>query len=266
METITAAQAGDLAVRSRDSSRDEIGRLSRSFNRMIERISSEHASRLKALGTLAAGVAHQVRNPLNSIAMTIKYLRDTIGPDSDSEAQECLDVMTQQVEELDRIVEEFLQLTLPVEMNWRMVDLHLFLDDLMRSFASSLEIANVKLMRDYSKDPLYAKIDPDKLRQAISNVIINSIQAMPDGGELRIATTYDAAQNAVVIEINDTGVGIPQENIDRLFEPYFTTKSDGTGLGLPITYKLIEAHGGEIRVESEEGQGTSFIVTISAGS
>lgn len=267
MDTIASAQAGNLAARSKDLSRDEIGRLGRSFNRMIEQISSEHDSRLKALGTLAAGVAHEVRNPLNSIAMTIQYLKDTLketlqGADSDSEVQECLDVVTRQVKELNQIVEEFLQLTRPVEMNWKMTDLNNFLVNVIRNFTSALQIAKIKLICDYSKDPLYIKVDHDKLRQAISNIIINSIQAMPDGGELRIITARDVSRNSAIIQISDTGVGIPQENLDRLFEPYFTTKPNGTGLGLAITYKMVEAHGGEIRVESIEGQGAIFTIVL----
>ena len=262
MGTISAVQAGDPMARANDSSRDEIGRLSRSFNRMIEQINSEHASRLTALGNLAAGVAHEVRNPLNSISMTIQYLRDTIDSDPDSDAQECLDVVNQQVEELNRIVEQFLRLTRPVEMNWKMVDLNAFLSDVVRSFASSLDIANVKLVCRYSRDPLHTRIDRDKLRQALSNIIINGIQAMPDGGELQVATERDDQHKVVIIEIGDTGVGISQENLDRLFEPYFTTKSDGTGLGLAITYRIIEAHGGEISVESEVGRGTTFTIIL----
>jgi|GEM_PF-1630630 len=304
METIAAVQAGNPAARARDSSRDEIGRLSRSFNRMIDQIRSEHARRLEAVGTLAAGVAHEVRNPLNSIAMTIQYLKDSLrktqdtrlrrdsrlktqdtrqgeeasslesrvlslesssespGADSDSEIEECLDVITRQVEELDHIVEEFLQLTRPIEMNWRTVDLNVFLVDVVRNFASSMEMANVKLILDYSRDALYPRIDRDKVRQAISNIIINSIQAMPDGGELRISTARDVSQKAAIIKISDTGVGISQEDIDRLFEPYFTTKPGGAGLGLAISYRMIEAHGGEIRVESEEGQGATFTVVL----
>ncbi len=262
METIAAVQAGDSEARVKDSSRDEIGRLSRSFNRMIEQINSEHDSRLTALGNLAAGVAHEVRNPLNSIGMTIQYLKDTIESDPDGEAQECLDVITQQVAELNRIVEEFLQLARPMEMNWKLVDLNAFLSDVVRSFASSLEIAKIELICDYSKDILYARIDRDKIRQAISNIVINSIQAMPDGGKLRISTMRNVSQKAVVIEIRDTGMGIPQENMDRLFEPYFTTKPDGTGLGLAITYRMIEAHSGEIKVESKGEQGASFAIVL----
>lgn len=262
METIAAAQSGDLAVRAEDSSRDEIGRLGSGFNRMLERISSEHASRLEALGNLAAGVAHEVRNPLNSIAMTTQYLKETVDSDAGDDAQECLDVITEQVKELDRIVKQFLQLTRPAEMNLETVDLNSFLVDVMRGFASSLEIANVKLKTDFSRELLYAKIDNDTLRQAISNIIINAIQAMPDGGELFVATAWDTPQRTAVIEISDTGVGVPQENIDRLFEPYFTTKPDGTGLGLAITYKIIEAHNGEIIMESEEGQGTTFTILL----
>jgi signal transduction histidine kinase len=281
METVAAAQAGNPAARARDSSRDEIGRLSRSFNRMIDRIRSEHARRLEAVGTLAAGVAHEVRNPLNSIAMTIQYLKDSLGarlsvvdahPESGiqypassieySEVQECLDVITRQVEQLDHIVEQFLQLTRPIEMNWKTVDLNAFLADVVRNLASSMEIADVKLICDYSKEPLYPKIDRDKIRQAISNIIINSIQAMPDGGELRITTARDVSQNAAIIEISDTGVGISQEDMDRLFEPYFTKRPDGTGLGLAVSYRIIKAHGGEIRVESEERQGATFTVIL----
>jgi len=262
METITAAQSGDLAVRAEDSSRDEIGRLGSGFNRMLERISSEHTSRLEALGNLAAGVAHEVRNPLNSIAMTAQYLKETIDADVDSDTQECLDVITEQVRELDRIVKQFLQLTRPVEMDRETLDLNSFLVDVMRGFASSLEIANVKLKTTFSRELLYAKVDNDRLRQAISNIVINAIQAMPDGGELSVTTAWDTPQRTATIEISDTGVGVPQENIDRLFEPYFTTKPDGTGLGLAITYKIIEAHNGEIIMESEEGQGTTFTILL----
>ena len=262
METVTAAQAGDLGVRARDSSRDEIGRISSGLNRMLERISSEHASRLAALGNLAAGVAHEVRSPLNSIAMTAQYLKETIGDNADDDTRECLDVITQQVKNLDSTVRQFLQLTCPVEMNWEMADLNAFLVDVLRSFASSMEMAKVTLTPKFSKELLYAKIDRDKMRQAISNIVANGIQAMPDGGELSVMTAWDMPQRIAIIEISDTGVGVSQENIDRLFEPYFTTKPDGIGLGLAITYRIIEAHNGEIRMESEEGQGTTFAVLL----
>ncbi len=261
-ETIAAVQAGDVTARARDSSKDEIGRLSSSFNSMIEHISSEHASRLQALGNLAAGVAHAVKNPLNSIAMTIQYLKDTIDSEPDGDTRECLDVMTQQVAELDRIVEDFLQLTRPVEMNLKPSDLNAFLADMMRSFATSLEIARVKLIADYSREPLYVKIDRDKLRHAISNIVINAIQAMPNGGQLRVKTDRDALHKAAIIEVSDTGEGISKDNLDRIFEPYFTTKPDGTGLGLAITYRIVEAHGGDVRAESSEGQGASFRVIL----
>ena len=147
-------------------------------------------------------------------------------------------------------------------MNWETVDLNSFLVDVMRGFASSLEIANVKLIPNFSRELIYARVDSDKLRQAVSNVIINAIQAMPDGGELSITTAWDTPQRTAIIEISDTGVGVPQGNIDRLFEPYFTTKPDGTGLGLAITYKIIEAHNGEIIMESEEGQGTILTILL----
>ncbi|MBD3184753.1 HAMP domain-containing protein [Candidatus Poribacteria bacterium] len=262
METISTVQSGDLGARSEESSNDEIGRLSKSFNRMIDQINSEHASRLEALGNLAAGVAHEVRNPLNSIAMTIQYLKDTIEDQPESEAQECLDVITRQVEELDRIVEDFLQLTRPIEMNWQTVDLKGFLSDIMRNFVSSMEIANIKLTCNYSSDIIYVRIDPDKIRQAVSNIVINSIQAMPEGGKLTVTTEKNDVQKNAVIKITDTGPGIPEENKDRLFEPYFTTKPDGTGLGLAITYRMIDAHEGEIGVESQINRGTTFTIIL----
>ena len=194
--------------------------------------------------------------------MTIQYLRDTIDSDTDGDTQECLDVMTQQVAELDRIVEDFLQLTRPVEMNLRPSDLNAFLADMMRSFTTSLEVGRVELITDYSREALYVKIDRDKMRQAISNVVINAIQAMPNGGQLRVKTDRDALHKAAIIEVSDTGEGISQENLDRIFEPYFTTKPDGTGLGLAITYRLVEAHGGDVRVENSEGRGATFRVTL----
>jgi len=270
MDTIAAAQSGNMTARAKDSSKDEIGRLSVSFNKMMDKISSEHASRLEALGTLAAGVAHEVRNPLNSISMTIQYLKEGLdaSPDSkieDNEARECLDVIARQVKELDRIVEEFIQLTRPVEMNWKMVDIHTFIDHICRDFTSSLEISKVILRREYSKEPVYAKIDAEKLKRAVSNVIINGIQAMPGGGELSISTSWDTSQHAGIIEITDKGMGISPENMERLFEPYFSTKPNGTGLGLAVTYRIIEAHKGEIRVKSTLGEGTTFTIVLPQG-
>ncbi len=271
METITAAQSGDLAARASDSSRDEIGRLGANINRMIEQISSEHNKRVQSLGNLAAGVAHEVRNPLNSMSITIQYLKDIIGElcdteakdqDAERDAQECLDIMSRQVKELDRIVEEFLQLARPTVMNWKIVNLNDFINDLMRDFSSRLEVGNTKLSCSYSNTPIYAKIDRDKLGQAISNIVINGIQAMLDGGELFIRVSEDTDNDKAVIEISDTGIGISQENLDRLFEPYFTTKPDGTGLGLAITNKIAEAHGGEMKVNSEEGQGATFSIIL----
>ena len=271
METITAAQSGDLAVRARDKSRDEIGRLSSSINRMIEHISSEHDKRVQSLGNLAAGVAHEVRNPLNSMAITIQYLKDIISeiPEGESrdqnlenEAQECLDVMSRQVRELNRIVEEFLQLSRPSVMSFRIVNLNDFINDLMPNFNSLLEVVKVKLSCSYSTTPVFTNIDRDKLGQAISNIVINGVQAMPNGGELHVSISADSDEGKAVIEIRDTGVGISQENIDRLFEPYFTTKPDGTGLGLAITHKIVEAHSGEIKVNSEEGRGSTFSILL----
>lgn len=266
MEAVSAVQAGDLATRIKDASRDEIGRLGRSFNRMIEHISSEHASRMKALGNLAAGVAHEVRNPLNSISITIQYLKDILNDDdnenSKEEAQECLNVIARQVEELDRIVEEFLQLARPTEMNLEKVEINSFISEMMLNYNSMLEVKNIELVKTLESSLLFVKIDKDKFRQALANIILNAIQAMPNGGMLSVIVSKDKLDNKAIIDIADTGIGIPQENIDRLFEPYFTTKPEGTGLGLSITYKIIEAHNGKIKVTSEEGKGSTFSIVL----
>ncbi|MGQ9609897.1 MAG: ATP-binding protein [bacterium] len=263
MEAVSAVQAGDLATRIKDSSMDEIGRLGRSFNRMIEHISSEHANRMKALGNLAAGVAHEVRNPLNSISITIQYLKDILSDNQNNgEAQECLDVIARQVKELDRIVEEFLQLARPAEMNLNIVDLNSFISELMLDYISILEVKNIELIKKIDNSCLFVKIDKDKFKQAISNIVLNAIQAMPNGGILSISVSEDKLENKAVIDISDTGIGISQENIERLFEPYFTTKPEGTGLGLSIAYKIIEAHNGKITAISEEGKGSTFSIVL----
>lgn len=262
METISAAQAGDLGARSSDASRDEIGRLGRSINRMIEQISLQHENRLKALGNLAAGVAHEVRNPLNSIAITIQYLRDVIDDKDYDEAYECLDVIMKQVKEINRIIEEFSQLSRPVEMSFKHTDINMLLSNILSDFSSVLEAKNIKLFESYHSGILVAMVDQDKLKQAISNIIVNAIQAMPNGGELHVSTSLSESRDNVIIEIRDTGVGISQQNLERLFEPYFTTKPDGIGLGLAITYRIIESHKGKITAISEEGQGAKFIINI----
>lgn len=270
-ETITRAEDGDLGVRAQIYSRDELGHLSYSFNRMLWEIQVAHSSKIEALRNLGSGVAHEVRNPLNSIGMSIQYLKDLLSEPNISqkdrkEALESLDIAIRQVGELNRIIEHFLQFTRPMSMKLEVVDPDQLMEQVIGEFTLMAHEKRVEIMTNYCGKIRSIKADAGMLRRALYNIILNAIQAMLKGGKLLVTTEREAIGqiDQAVITIKDTGIGIPQENLEKLFDPYFTTKEKegGMGLGLAITKRIIEAHKGKIEVKSKKGTGTSFTIIL----
>jgi len=218
-------------------------------------------SRLDAINRLTGGVAHEVKNPLNSIAARLSLLDSMIGEDS-AEAAEEIRVIGEEVERLDRVVRTFLDFTRPVEMAQEELDLA----EIAREVAALVEpdAARRSVSVHFSSRPERVPLwgDPDLLRQALMNLAVNAMDAMPQGGSLSVDVELRARDAQLTVA--DTGVGIPATRREKIFQLYFTTKKDGSGLGLAMVYRAVQLHGGSIEVESELGKGTRFRILLPA--
>jgi two-component system sensor histidine kinase HydH len=233
----------------------------------------ERDRRLAALGHLAAGVAHEVRNPLNTISMGLQRLRSEFRPDEGDreEYARFTDVMLGEVRRLNDTVERFLELARPAPLALGRCPLGQHLADLLTLVRPEAEARGVVLEAKVPAEIISPRADCGTLHRAVLNLLLNGIQAMPGGGTLTVtarAVGGDGAgltQGWVEVAVSDTGVGIAREDLDRIFEPYFTTKPGGTGLGLALAHRIVEEHGGTLTAESEgPGRGATFRVHLPA--
>jgi two-component system sensor histidine kinase HydH len=215
--------------------------------------------KLAAIGGLAAGVAHEIRNPLSSIKGIASYFKNKF--DEQSDDQEAAGVMMQEVDRLNRVISELLEFARPTQLKLKPTDANDILEHSVRLVQQEASTKNIKINLNLSETSVIAEIDSDRFSQCLLNLYLNALQAMEDGGELTIESS--AVEGIFIrIDIKDTGSGIHSEDLNKIFDPYFTTKATGTGLGLAIVHKIIEAHKGKIKVRSALGQGTAFTVII----
>jgi two-component system, NtrC family, sensor histidine kinase HydH len=217
------------------------------------------AERLSALGELSAILAHEIRNPLASIRGTAEILME----DQTSAASrgEFLGILVKESDRLNHVVEDFLKMARPEPMSKKPCDINEELRNMITLLSAQARQSKVSLELKASALPPFAG-DGEKLRQAFLNIILNAIQASPPGGVVSVATSQDREEGRIEIRFSDQGPGISAEASRNIFEPFFTTKGSGTGLGLPITKKIIEGHNGSIEVQSEPGQGATFRVRL----
>ncbi len=268
---IQSAESGDLSLQESYSS-DEIGRATYNLARMLWQLRDSHSKRIAALGQFAAGVAHEIRNPLNSIGMTAQHLKSVfsqpkVKPDDIEEAKELLEIVDQKIIELKQISEQFLTLNRPRKLNVEPINLNTLVDGVLSEFALVVEEAKVQVIRNYDENLPDIQLDSRLMRQTLFNLVQNSIQAMPKGGSIYISTMLEAIDDTpqqVVIEIRDTGIGIPEEIQEQIYDAYFTTKdaTGGIGLGLAVSHQIINAHKGKIEVRSKMGMGTAFKISF----
>lgn len=217
--------------------------------------------RLSAMGNLAATVAHEVRNPLNSISMGLQRLKAEFRPTSDEqEYSHFIGLMREEVQRLNAIVEQFLSLARPLDLKLVRISIDELLSELTTLIDSDAKSARVEVTVENHSTPVSIEVDPNYLKQVLLNLLLNAIQAMPDGGQLKLDTSV--ARRTLVISVSDTGTGIPQDKMAQIFEPYFTTKNNGSGLGLAIARRIVEAHGGTISVHSTVGRGSRFEIRL----
>lgn len=230
----------------------------------IRRLQEEirRQEKLAALGGLAAGVAHEIRNPLSSIKGIATYFGSR--SEEGSEDREAAEVMVQEVDRLNRVITELLEFARPTELRLQPVDLDPLLAHSVRLIEQDARSRHIEVQLESDSQSLSVLLDPDRFSQCLLNLYLNAIHAMDRGGRLTVKSQGMPEGEAVRIEIADTGSGIAPEHLNQIFDPYFTTKPTGTGLGLAIVHKLIEAHGGRIKVRSTPGTGTVFTIILPA--
>ncbi|HEX8072202.1 MAG TPA: ATP-binding protein [Pyrinomonadaceae bacterium] len=269
--------AGDFDFRVPAASRtDEMGALARVFNEMIAQLGRlrdleaqlHQAERSAVVGRLASAIAHEVRNPLNFINLTLDHLRTKLAP-ADPEKRAVVERLTAQLKvEVQRInarISEFLSYTRPARLELRPLDLRATLADALTLVEAQAAESGIEARLEAEAGVPPVPGDEDSLRSLFTNLIINGVQAMEGdgaGGRLTVRLARDEAPGRVRVEVSDTGRGIAPENLPHVFEPYFSTKETGTGLGLAIVKKAVEDHGGTITVRSQPGAGTTFTITL----
>ena len=218
----------------------------------------ERSTRLASIGRLAAGVAHEIRNPLSSIKGFATYFGERYKdvPEDKDTAQ----IMVNEVERLNRVISQLLEFARPVNINKSPIDIRTVINHSVKIIERSAGEKDIRVQLEIPSGIPQIAVDSDRINQVFLNLFLNSIEAMESGGELTISVDYDPASEMMKIKVSDTGRGIAPNDLGNVFDPYFTTKQSGTGLGLAIVHRIIESHNGEIKVESNQGRGT--VVTI----
>ena len=256
------------------TSQDEIGNLAQSFNDMSRKLLLARermevasnkliqAEKLASIGRISAGIAHEIRNALTSVKLNIQKLVQS--DRLDETEKEHLSISQEGIGQMEKFVKELLDFTRVSELNLARFSLEQILDESIKTLADTLELKKVVLEKSYEEGLPQVLVDADKLKQVFLNILRNAFEAVEEKGKINISLSLLKEQEGSKIRvfISDNGCGIPEENRETIFEPFYTTKASGIGLGLPIARKIIEQHRGTIRVKENAAQGTSFEILI----
>jgi signal transduction histidine kinase len=228
----------------------------------------EISRRLAAIGRLTSGVGHEVKNPINAMVVHLELLRSKLmgaGPEAFGGAQRHVDILAGEMQRLDRVVQTLADFSRPMDLKLREHDLSTVVGAVVELTAAEMHDNGVRVVVDAPIDPLLVRVDAEMVRQALLNLFLNGMQAMPLGGALRINIHRD--HQFAVVEVSDEGEGIAPEVLPRIFELYFTTKSKGSGIGLAMTYRILQMHGGALDVRSNPNplavdRGTTFTLRL----
>ncbi|MGA2113220.1 MAG: ATP-binding protein [Bryobacteraceae bacterium] len=244
----TAPRGSGLVVRLRDAeARRQLGR------------ELQTADRLAALSRVSGGVAHEVKNPLNAMLLHVEVARAKLAR-GDTAIEPQIDIISSEIARLDRVVKTFLDFTRPVELSMTTLPVSELLEEMVALARPQAEAAGIRVMLEDDSGGAPVRVDRDLFKQAVLNVVVNAIEAMPQGGELRLACHSSAT--TAEIRISDSGPGIPPALSEKIFRLYFTTKEKGSGIGLAMTFRMVQLHDGTIEFSSQPGKGTTFTLRI----
>jgi two-component system NtrC family sensor kinase len=283
---------GDYSQKVEISSDDEIGFLANNFNTMVSELVRAHqelkdwgetlerkveqrtaelktmqahliqSEKLAGVGKLAAGVAHEINNPLTCVLTNSSLLMEDL-PSGDARRED-LQTIVNETLRCRKIVKGLLDFARQTKPQRQALDLNKVAEDVLALVRNQASFQNITVQTELDPKIPSVLADADQMRQVVMNILLNAVDAMPQGGALRIRSSFEPKPNQVMLRISDTGSGIPIEIQDKLFEPFFTTKTNGTGLGLAVAYGIMERHKGALKVESAPGYGTTMTVILSA--
>jgi signal transduction histidine kinase len=216
------------------------------------------AEKMAAIGELAAGIAHEIRNPLGIITGSAETVRKH---EDQKIREEMTSYILEESKRINGLVSTFLDFARPKEPKLMSCDLREVLEKTLLLLSPQAKTLGVEIKKEIPQKPLHVSIDPDQMRQAFTNLGVNALEAMPNGGILKVMV-LENARDKVLVRFSDTGKGIPKEVQTKVFDPFFTTKDGGTGLGLSIAHRIITHHGGDINVEGGEGKGSTFTIAL----
>ncbi len=219
-----------------------------------------YSAKLAALGQLTSGVAHEVKNPLNAMMIHLEILKERL-ESAPGDVQRSLDVMGGEIRRLDRVVQGFLRFMRPQDVAFKPIDLNALVTSLSTLVEAEGQARGIRFVLTLDPELPAVNADEELLRQAFLNIVQNACQAMPEGGQVTISTER-RGRESVLVSVRDEGVGIPPDEIDKIFKLYFTTKPDGNGIGLSIVYRIVQLHDGAVEVQSEAGRGTTMTVRL----
>ncbi len=286
ISTIKRIEDGDLSARMHINKKDELGLLAKSFNSMVESLEKakkeleeyhrqqlDRAARLASIGEVASGIAHEIRNPLTSISCAIQVLQSEMK--DDAKGKKVIYEIQNQIKRLDSSIKDLLNYARPAPPLFELSNIKDVIEKASFFVSAEAKKCNVNIEIDKRDDIPEVMIDPNQMQQVFMNIMINAIQAMPSGGSLRISMKMERpeeipdgikekikGERVLVISFKDTGEGIHPDDIKDIFEPFFTKKSKGSGLGLSISLRIIRDHGGEITCTSAINKGTEFCIYL----
>lgn len=258
--------AGDLNQNISIQSRNEIGQLSSSFNFMVQQLREtrlleeklREAEHLSGLGQLSRNIAHEIRNPLNFINLSIDHINEKYKPE-DIERQKRFDNLIsgikQEIYRLDKLVNDFLDYSRPIKLTTQKVKIQEIIESVMDLIWAKAEADRINIIKEYSADH-ESNVDIDLFKSCILNMIANAFHAMESSKEKVLKIKTEIVEGEFVLFIKDSGMGVPPENLSKIFETFFSTKQNGLGLGLPMTMRVMEEHGGRVEFNSAEGDGS----------
>src|SRR3984957_866443 len=218
------------------------------------------SERLAALGRITAGVAHEVKNPLNSMRLWLENLKESLPADQESGAQQAVSVLDKEIDRLDAVVKRFLDFTRPMDIRLEATQLSQLLPEVLEIAQPQLQKAGIQLAQLLPIDVPEVYVDRALLKQAVLNLVLNAAEAMPNGGQLRLVLSRRGEMAEITVQ--DTGKGIPPENKQKIFQLFFTTRPGGSGIGLASAFRIVQLHNGSIDFTSEVGRGTTFRIEL----